>query len=136
MPPVQDDAQSAPTHQHHRGARAVDEVKDVRDKARAIEMYARQVRNTGAERQACEIRLRAERKCGQLLTGQLEHGGDRRSSSAGSNLKLRDLERFQSDYPYPAFARKFAHSARAHGRSIFGQLFERSVNGLVQAASV
>jgi hypothetical protein len=45
----------------------VDEVKDIRDKARAIEMYTRQAQNTEAERQACEIRLRAERKCGELL---------------------------------------------------------------------
>ena len=34
----------------------MDEVKDIRDKARAIEMYT-QVQNTEAERQACEIRL-------------------------------------------------------------------------------
>jgi hypothetical protein len=72
-------------------AHAVDEVKDIRDKARAIEMYARQAQNTDAERQAIEIRVRAERKCGELLASQVEHGGDRRSSSAGSNLKLRDM---------------------------------------------
>ena len=48
-------------------AYAVDEVKDIRDKAIALEHYAAQARNTEAERQACEIRLRAERRCGQLL---------------------------------------------------------------------
>ncbi len=45
----------------------VDEVKDMRDKAMALEMYAKQARNTDAERKACEIRLRAERRTGELL---------------------------------------------------------------------
>ncbi|MCO6441895.1 MAG: hypothetical protein J5I81_12625 [Nitrococcus mobilis] len=42
-------------------------MKDIRDKARALEMYARQARNLEAERRACEIRLRAERRSGELL---------------------------------------------------------------------
>jgi hypothetical protein len=45
----------------------VDEVKDIRDRAAALEHYARQAHNIEAERQCCEIRLRAERKAGQLL---------------------------------------------------------------------
>jgi hypothetical protein len=48
----------------------VDGVKDIRDKAMALEHYARQARNTEAERQACEIRLRAERKCEEILSGR------------------------------------------------------------------
>ena len=45
----------------------VDEVKDIRDKAVAIEAYARQANNFEMERQAAIIRVRAERRCGELL---------------------------------------------------------------------
>jgi len=45
-----------------------DDVKDLRDKALAIEIYSRQAKNTEAERQACEIRIRAERRAGSLLS--------------------------------------------------------------------
>jgi hypothetical protein len=42
----------------------VDEVKDIRDKALAFEAYARQAHNIEAERQACDIRIRAEKRGG------------------------------------------------------------------------
>jgi hypothetical protein len=45
----------------------IDEVKDLHNKALALELYAKQARNTDAERRACEIRLRAERRTGELL---------------------------------------------------------------------
>jgi hypothetical protein len=48
-------------------ARAVDEAKDIRDKALAIQAYAKQAKNLDAERHAAEIRVRAERRCGELL---------------------------------------------------------------------
>jgi hypothetical protein len=72
-------------------AHAVDEVKDVRDKARAIEMYARQAQNTEAERQAIEIRLRAERKCGELLAGDMERAGRGRPAKMSDDTTLSDL---------------------------------------------
>lgn len=72
-------------------AHAVDEVKDIRDKARAIEMYARQAQNTEAERQAIQIRLRAERKCGELLGEQLDRTGRGRHEKVSDASTLSDL---------------------------------------------
>lgn len=46
---------------------SIDEVRDLKDKARALELYAKQCRNTDAERKAAEVRLRAERRTGELL---------------------------------------------------------------------
>jgi hypothetical protein len=58
-------------------ALAVDEVKEIRDKAMALEHYARQARNHEAERQAVEIRIRAERKCGDLTAEMMTAPGTR-----------------------------------------------------------
>lgn len=56
----------------------VDEVKDIRDRAAALEHYSRQAHNIEAERQCCEIRLRAERKAGKLLQ-QIERAQGQRT---------------------------------------------------------
>jgi hypothetical protein len=58
-------------------AHAIDEVKDIRDKARAIEMYARMALNKEAERQATEIRIRAEDRCGELYAAAVKAVGAR-----------------------------------------------------------
>ena len=44
-----------------------DEAKAIRDKAMAMEIYAKQAMNVDAERKVTEIRIRAERRCGELL---------------------------------------------------------------------
>lgn len=75
-------------------AHAVDEVKDIRDKARAIEVYARQAQNHEAERKAADIRLRAERKCGELTAEMVTAQGARTDlTSCVDGTKLEALSR-------------------------------------------
>lgn len=43
------------------------ECKDIADKSKALEELAKRIKNTDAERRACNIRLVAERRYGELL---------------------------------------------------------------------
>lgn len=55
-------------------AKSVDEVKDFRDKAEAMRAYAKQAKNKQLETDAAEIRIRAERRIGELMAAQREAG--------------------------------------------------------------
>jgi hypothetical protein len=69
-------------------AHQIDEVKDIRDKAMALERYAQQAMNMDAERKACEIRLRAERRAGQILAEMKERGERAGPSNGGANIPM------------------------------------------------
>lgn len=77
-------------------AKAVDEVKDVRNQADAIRVYAMQAKNKGMEVDAAEIRIRAERRLGELLTEQKAGEGLSKGAAqkgvgrAGNNAVLTD----------------------------------------------
>lgn len=77
-------------------ARSVDEVKDIRDKAEAVRLYAKQA-GLGLEmvNDAAEIKLRAERKAGELLSVMDKRtGGDAKQDITARNSlppKLSDL---------------------------------------------
>lgn len=58
-------------------AKAVDEAKDVHDKAEAMRIYARQAKNTQLEADAWEIRKRAEDRMGALSAALDRSGGGR-----------------------------------------------------------
>jgi N6-adenosine-specific RNA methylase IME4 len=58
-------------------AKAVDEVKDIHDKAEAMRIYARQAKNSQLEADAWEIRKRAEDRLGALSSMLDKSGGGR-----------------------------------------------------------
>lgn len=66
----------------------VDEVKEIRDQAAALESYAKQAKNVEAERRACEIRLRAERKAGQLSAKLEKSSGGRPKKTRGTTHRV------------------------------------------------
>jgi hypothetical protein len=57
---------------------------DIRDKALALEVYAQPARNFEAEQRAGQVRVRAERKAGQLLAARekAKRGPDRQGQGS------------------------------------------------------
>lgn len=53
-------------------AKGTDEAKDIRDKAEAMRVYAHQAKNRQMEVDAAEIRMKAERRLGEIITVQKE----------------------------------------------------------------
>src|ERR1700758_1560271 len=58
-------------------AHRVDEAKKIRDKAEAVRTYAKLAGDVEMQNMACEIRLRAERRAGQLLLEMEKNPGTR-----------------------------------------------------------
>lgn len=61
-------------------AASVDEVKDIRDRAEALRLYAKQQKDSGTMQQQCaEIKIRAERRGGELLKDNPDLGRGKKS---------------------------------------------------------
>ena len=82
-------------------AHRVDEVKDIRDKAEAMAAYARQAKDQDLIKYATEIKVRAERRCGELLrvtaaSGERNTGGKPSKDATVSTLTDMGLTRDES----------------------------------------
>jgi hypothetical protein len=68
------------------------EVKDLRDKAETLRLYAKKAGDGLKQQNLCaEIKIRAERRCGALLPAQIKRGGNRISKPRLANLTLKDI---------------------------------------------
>jgi hypothetical protein len=94
----------------------VDEAKDYRDRAEALRAYARQANNRDAEVQFAEIKVRAERKCGELLV-ELERNGQRATGKGRPN-KRDNVSRLSDLGINPKQSERFQEAARAPAEQV------------------
>lgn len=110
-------------------AHKVDEVKDIRDKAEAMAAYARQAKDSELIQYATEIKVRAERRCGELLartaeTGERAARGKPAETSHASTLSEMGLTRDESSRYQQLAAMPADHfeTAVATGKATAGEV--------------
>jgi len=104
----------------------IDEVKDLRDKAEALRLYMKQAgESLWMQNQCAEIKVRAERRAGELLKVTTVKGGERHKLLDGTCERISKLEdigisksqssRWQAiaDIPEPVFEEYIARAKEA-----------------------
>ena len=70
----------------------IDEIKQIRDQAEALRQYIlQQGASLEMQNQCAEIKLRAERRAGEMLNKESQWGGDRKSESRSHDVTLNNL---------------------------------------------
>lgn len=83
--------------------KSIDEAKDLRDKAEGMRAYAHQANNRQLEIDAAEIRMRAERRLGELIQAQKETVGLAKGGEHGGRTRI-DGSRVDPANPRPTLA--------------------------------
>lgn len=112
----------------------IDEVKDIRDKAVALEAYYKQAKNTEAEIEAANVRLRAERRAGELLK-ELARAEPSEIARAGGHAKAATSSpETKQPSPYAealdrnGMSRQTAHKFQALA-NVPAETFEKALSG-------
>jgi transcriptional regulator with XRE-family HTH domain len=115
----------------------VDEVKEIRDQAIVLEIYARQAHNVEAERRACEIRLRAERKAGKLSAELARSPGGRPGKTSPRMGRVSKAEALHKAGVSPKQAENWEKLAAVPEQEFEAALADRTVktttNGIIRA---
>ena len=107
-------------------ARSIDEVKNIRNKAEALRAYALQAKNRELEIDAAEIRIRAERRLGELQAEQPKNRGTRGQLVGPSKMAVPTdetptLKELGIDYKLSSRAQKLAAVPQAKFESMLGE---------------
>ena len=68
----------------------MDEAKKIRDKAEAVRTYAKLAGDLDMQNMAAEIRIRAERRAGELLVG-MQTSGERQANHRLTHVFFRNI---------------------------------------------
>jgi hypothetical protein len=122
-------------------ARRVDEAKEINDEAKSMEAYARQAKDRQMEADAHEIRMRAERKVGELIKKQkqtigLSEGGKPQQKNVGKTGLFDNpvTEKQKTTFAEAGIDKNLAHRAREAARlseEEFEEKIEQEKNHIV-----
>jgi site-specific DNA-methyltransferase (adenine-specific) len=111
-------------------AKTVDEAKSLHDKAEAMRAYARQAKNRQLEIDAAEIRMRAERRLGEMLSaakqqGQIQVGRPERNGADEEPFPRTTLANAGIDKKLSSRAQKLAAVSEEKFEGMLGEWRER-----------
>lgn len=96
-------------------AKTVDDVREISAQADAVRAYAKQAKNRQLEIDAAEIRIRAERRLGELMAAQAGAVGKARGAAEkGTNRGTTRVEEKPASLSEAGIDKNLAHRARSY----------------------